>query len=181
MFGRIVINLPQISFGNQKQLIKIFKELDLNKKPTFLESLPVDQKVDGNKTYQEALQEETSERIKRNVQLYDQKVSQNRTISPFIAELKMDISDAFYKPTKKFINEYKGGYEGFLTDFKATLLNNYTTTYLARHPLFRKGILKRVKGQWMPPRKINKNGIFKYHLYFFLKTLAIVVKLNIYS
>ena len=138
------------------------QELDLNKKPTFLESLPVDQKVDGNKTYQEALQEETSERIKRNVQLYDQKVSQNRTISPFIAELKMDISDAFYKPTKKFINEYKGGYEGFLTDFKATLLNNYTTTYLARHPLFRKGILKRVKGQWMPPRKINKNGIFKY-------------------
>ena len=138
------------------------QELDLNKKPTFLESLPVDQKVDGNKTYQEALQEETSERIKRNVQLYDQKVSQNRTISPFVAELKMDISDAFYKPTKKFINEYKGGYEGFLNDFKPTLLNNYTTTYLARHPLFRKGILKRVKGQWMPPTKINRNGIFKY-------------------
>jgi hypothetical protein len=138
------------------------QELDLNKKPTFLESLPVDQKVDGNKTYQEALQEETSERVKRNVQLYDQKVSQNRTISPFVAELKMDISDAFYKPTKKFINEYKGGYEGFLNDFKPTLLNNYTTTYLARHPLFRKGIVKRVKGQWMPPRKININGIFKY-------------------
>ena len=138
------------------------QEAELNKKPTFLESLPVDQKVEEGKTYQEALENETAERIKRNVQLYDQKVSQNRTISPFIAELKMDISDAFYKPTKKFINEYKGGYEGFLTDFKATLLNNYTTTYLARHPLFRKGVLKRVKGQWMPPRKINKNGIFKY-------------------
>jgi len=138
------------------------QEAELNKKPTFLESLPVDQKIEEGKTYQEALENETAERIKRNVQLYDQKVSQNRTISPFIAELKMDISDAFYKPTKKFINEYKGGYEGFLTDFKATLLNNYTTTYLARHPLFRKGILKRVKGQWMPPRKINKNGIFKY-------------------
>ena len=138
------------------------QEAELNKKPTFLESLPVDQKVEEGKTYQEALENETAERIKRNVQLYDQKVSQNRTISPFVAELKMDISDAFYKPTKKFINEYKGGYEGFLTDFKATLLNNYTTTYLARHPLFRKGVLKRVKGQWMPPRKINKNGIFKY-------------------
>ena len=138
------------------------QEAELNKKPTFLESLPVDQKIEEGKTYQEALENETAERIKRNVQLYDQKVSQNRTISPFIAELKMDISDAFYKPTKKFINEYKGGYEGFLTDFKATLLNNYTTTYLARHPLFRKGVLKRVKGQWMPPRKINKNGIFKY-------------------
>lgn len=138
------------------------QELDLNKKPTFLESLPVDQKVDGDKTYQEALENETSERIKRNVQLYDEKKSQNRTISPFIAELKMDIADSFYKPTKKFINDYKGGYEGFLNDFKPTLLNNYTTTYLARHPLFRKGILKRVKGQWMPPRKINRNGIFKY-------------------
>ena len=138
------------------------QEAELNKKPTFLESLPVDQKIEEGKTYQEALENETAERIKRNVQLYDQKVSQNRTISPFVAELKMDISDAFYKPTKKFINEYKGGYEGFLTDFKATLLNNYTTTYLARHPLFRKGVLKRVKGQWMPPRKINKNGIFKY-------------------
>jgi hypothetical protein len=138
------------------------QEAELNKKPTFLESLPVDQKIEEGKTYQEALENETAERIKRNVQLYDQKVSQNRTISPFIAELKADISDAFYKPTKKFINEYKGGYEGFLTDFKAALLNNYTTTYLAKHPLFRKGILKRVKGQWMPPRKINKNGIFKY-------------------
>jgi hypothetical protein len=138
------------------------QEAEINKKPTFLESLPVDQKIEEGKTYQEALENETAERIKRNVQLYDQKVSQNRTISPFIAELKADISDAFYKPTKKFINEYKGGYEGFLTDFKATLLNNYTTTYLAKHPLFRKGILKRVKGQWMPPRKINKNGIFKY-------------------
>ena len=138
------------------------QELDLNKKPTFLESLPVDQKVDGDKTYQEALENETSERIKRNVQLYDEKKSQNRTISPFIAELKMDIADSFYKPTKKFINDYKGGYEGFLNDFKPALLNNYTTTYLARHPLFRKGVLKRVKGQWMPPRKINRNGIFKY-------------------
>ncbi len=138
------------------------QELDLNKKPTFLESLPIDQKVDGDKTYQEALENETSERIKRNVQLYDKKKSQNRTISPFIAELKMDIADSFYKPTKKFINDYKGGYEGFLNDFKPALLNNYTTTYLARHPLFRKGILKRVKGQWMPPRKINRNGIFKY-------------------
>jgi hypothetical protein len=138
------------------------QEAEINKKPTFLESLPVDQKIEEGKTYQEALENETAERIKRNVQLYDQKVSQNRTISPFIAELKIDISDAFYKPTKKFINEYKGGYEGFLADFKATLLNNYTTTYLAKHPLFRKGILKRVKGQWMPPRKINKNGIFKY-------------------
>lgn len=138
------------------------QEAALDKNPTLLETLPVKQKIDGDKTYQEVITEVVGEKILRNVQLYDSKSPKNRTISLFIAELKMDISDAFYKQTKKFINDYKGGYEGFLVDFKRALLNNYTTTYLARHPLFRKGILKRVKGQWMPPRKITKGGVFKY-------------------
>ena len=138
------------------------QESALDKNPTLLETLPVKEKIDGDKTYQEAITKVVGEKIVRNVQLYDTKSSRNRTITVFIAELKMDISDAFYKQTKKFINDYKGGYEGFLVDFKKALLNNYTTTYLARHPLFRKGILKRVKGQWMPPRKITKGGVFKY-------------------
>ena len=138
------------------------QEAALDKNPTLLETLPVKEEVNGDKTYQEAITKVIGEKIVRNVQLYDSKSARNRTITLFIAELKMDVSDAFYKQTKKFINDYKGGYEGFLVDFKQALLNNYTTTYLARHPLFRKGILKRVKGQWMPPKKITKGKGFKY-------------------
>jgi hypothetical protein len=138
------------------------QEVALGKKPTFLETLPVNDKVNATETFKEVLTKELGERVKRNVQLYDQKISQNRTITPFIAELRQDMSDNFYKQTKKFINDYKGGYDGFLIDFKETLLNNYTTTYLSKHPIFRKGILKRVNGKWVAPTKVLVNGNFKY-------------------
>ena len=138
------------------------QEAAFKKAPSFLEALPVDQTL-GETSYKEDLIEEVDKRIKRNIQFFDSNTSSNRTVKPFIAEVKKDISDNFYKPTKKWINNYEGGYEGFLKDFRTDLLNNYTTTYLSKHPIFRKGILKRINGKWTPPTKvISSYGGFKY-------------------
>ena len=138
------------------------QEASLKKGPSFLEALPVDQKV-GDKSFKDEITEEVDKRIKRNIQFFDAATSANRTVKPFIAEIKKDLSDNFYKQTKKWFNSYEGGYEGFLRDFRVDLLNNYTTTYLSKHPIFRKGILKRVNGKWTAPKKVRSSyGGFKY-------------------
>ncbi len=138
------------------------QEASLKRGPSFLEALPVDQKT-GEKSFKDEITEEVDKRIKRNLQFFDAATSANRTVKPFIAEIKKDLSDNFYKQTKKWFNSYEGGYEGFLRDFRVDLLNNYTTTYLSKHPIFRKGILKRINGKWTAPTKIRSSyGGFKY-------------------
>lgn len=138
------------------------QEASLKRGPSFLEALPVDQKT-GEKSFKDEITEEVDKRIKRNIQFFDAAVSANRTVKPFIAEIKKDLSDNFYKQTKKWFNSYEGGYEGFLRDFRVDLLNNYTTTYLSKHPIFRKGILKRINGKWTAPKKVRSSyGGFKY-------------------
>lgn len=88
---------------------------------------------------------------------YNEEISANRTVTPFVAEIKSDLAQDLKKTFKAFMNQY--GYEEFLKDNKRALLQNYTTTYLAKHPLFKKGVQKSLKGTMGTDNQGNK--IFK--------------------
>jgi hypothetical protein len=95
--------------------------------------------------------------IALNIKKFDLETTKNRTITPFIADYKKDISDFLEKDIVKFIKEF--GVEKFLIENRGIILDNFTTTFLSKHPFFRKGILKRVNGEWVAPTKI---GPYKY-------------------
>jgi hypothetical protein len=132
------------------------------KAPRFIDTIDIDVEIDGKPladTFNEKMERNLSFALKR----YDEETSKNRTITPFVETLRMEMQEDMYKSFKKLINSYPGGYAQFLTDKKEVLLSNYTTTYLAKHPVFRKGIEKRVNGEWTSPRLIKKeNGTIEY-------------------
>ena len=92
--------------------------------------------------YIESMTSALEKSISLNIKQYTEEISKNVTVTPFVAAIKKDLGDDFYKVTKKFINAHPGGFVGFLADAKVAILDNFTTTYLAKHPLFRKGIMK---------------------------------------
>ena len=132
------------------------------KSPKFVDTIDMNVEIDGKpliETFNEKMQRNLSFALKR----YDEEISKNRTITPFVETLRMEMQEDMYKSFKKLINNYSGGYAQFLTDKKEVLLANYTTTYLAKHPIFRKGIEKRVNGEWVAPSLIKKaNGTIEY-------------------
>jgi hypothetical protein len=120
------------------------EQVQQNKKETLLEAIDVKRTVEG-KTYEEHVIEAVSKNARLAIKVYGEEVSANRTITPFVARIKDGLAKDLRQITKKFINEY--GYEAFLKDHKPAILKNFTTTYLAKHPLFRKGIEKSVGGK----------------------------------
>ena len=130
--------------------------------PKFTEALDLTIEIGGK-----PIIETLNDKIKRNISFamkrYDEEISKNRTITPFVETLRMETQEDMYKDFKKYINSYPGGYIQFLTDKKKILLANYTTTYLAKHPIFRQGIEKRVNNQWTLPTLSKKsNGTIEY-------------------
>ncbi len=95
--------------------------------------------------------------IALNIKKFDETTTKNRTITPFVADVKKDLADFAEKDIVKFIKSY--GLEKFLIDNRDVILDNFTTTFLSKHPFFRKGILKRVNGEWVAPAKV---GPYKY-------------------
>ena len=95
--------------------------------------------------------------IALNVKKFDIATGKNRTVTPFIGDLKKDLADFLEKDVVSFIKGF--GLDNFLIENRETILDNYTTTFLSKHPFFRKGILKRVNGEWVAPTKI---GPYKY-------------------
>ena len=127
-------------------------------KSSFSEGIPINNVVDG-KPLKEHLIGELAKAAKLGITRYNDEISKNRTVTPFIASIKDDMAEAGRKIVKKFINEY--GYEQFLIDNKELILDNYTTTYLSKHPLLKKGIQKSINGQWVSPIEV-KPGVYDF-------------------
>ena len=122
-------------------------------KDLLLDAIDIDVDVE-NKSYNQHVQDALTKNVKLAVKTYNDEISANRTITPFVANVKKGLADDLRTITKKFINQY--GYETFLNDYKNVLLQNFTTTYLAKHPLFRKGIEKSIGGAMETDNQGNK-------------------------
>jgi len=129
------------------------EDIQADQKDTLLEAVDVKREVDG-KTYEEHVTLALEKNIKLAVNKYTDQISANRTVTPFVASVKEGLADDLRVITKKFINEY--GYENFLKDYKKAILQNFTTTYLSKHPLFRKGIEKSSGGKMGTDAQGNK-------------------------
>jgi hypothetical protein len=100
--------------------------------------------------------------ISSAISLYGKAKTINTKTDAFVKAVKKGIQDdeKSLKVIKKFIKDY--GYEKFLVDFKETILGNYTTTVLAKHPFYRQATQKRIKGVWKSPEAVVFNGKVKY-------------------
>lgn len=116
----------------------------LPEKDTLLGSLDVNQEIEG-KPVTEHFNKSLEIAVKKSIKEYSEDLSPNRTIAPFIASIKQVVSVDLRKMVKAWINSK--GYAEFLTENKGLLLDNYTTTYLSKHPLFKKGVQKSVGGK----------------------------------
>ena len=126
---------------------EIAKEKPKTKKKLISEQITFNNELD------EAMNNALKKGIALNIKKFDIETTKNRTITPFIADLKKDLSDFLEKDLVKFIKSE--GLDSFLISNRETLLDNLTTTFLSKHPFFRKGILKRVNREWVAPTKIN--------------------------
>ena len=126
---------------------EIAKEKPTKKKPKLRESIALDNELN------EKLNNALIKAIALNIKKFDQAKGQNQTISPFVADVKIDLAELLEKDVVKLIKSQ--GVENFLIENRETLLDNLTTTFLSKHPFFRKGILKRVNGEWVAPTKIS--------------------------
>ena len=84
---------------------------------------------------------------------FTEETSKNRTSANYVNDIKADLAESLRKPIAKYIKEQ--GLEQFLIENRETILDNFTTTFLSKHPFFRKGILKRVNGEWVAPTRIS--------------------------
>ena len=92
--------------------------------------------------------------IALNIKKFDEEISKNRTITPFVADFKKDISNLMEQDMISYIRSY--GYEQFLKDTREVYLLNLPTSVLSKHPVFRAGVEKRVNGKWVSPIKVGK-------------------------
>ena len=142
----------------------------------FIKALNLEAKV-NNTTLGEMLNSALAKNVALGIRQYDEEVSANRTVTPFIQYIKNELAEDLHKDIAKTIDQYPGGYKAFLSDYRTTLLYNYTTTYLSKNPLFKKGILKSSGGtmgtdnqgrpifkpKWVAPTDISKQaGVKKY-------------------
>jgi hypothetical protein len=118
------------------------------------EKVKLKDKLNFDKELNEIISKNLVKSIALNVKKFDETSTKNRTISPFVADIKMDLANFLEKDIAKNIKET--GAESFLIENRDILLDNFTTTFLAKHPFFRKGILKRVNGVWTPPVRISE-------------------------
>jgi hypothetical protein len=112
------------------------------KKQNLLTAIDIKVEIDEVVPYSDLIISALQRSVAINAGKYTEEVSKNVTVTPFVAAIKKDLGDDFYKTTKKFLNQYPGGYSGFLAEAKPAIFDSFTTTYLAKHPLFRKGIMK---------------------------------------
>lgn len=116
------------------------------KKTTLSDALPVEQ------TFNDVpIKQIVEQRLERIVRLATKKInaeiSNNVTVTPFVKQVKEDLAEDLQDAMISMFMNYPGGLSKFLQDKKKPILLNLTTTYLSRHPLFKKGIQKSVGGK----------------------------------
>ena len=126
---------------------EIAKEKPKKQKPKLKEKITLEEEV------KQKFSETLFKVVALNVKKFDVAKGQNQTIPTFVADIKTDLAELFEKPMATFIKSY--GAEQFFIENRENFLNNFTTTFLSKHPFFRKGILKRVNGEWVAPTKIS--------------------------
>lgn len=131
------------------------KEIEQRKKENLSDSMDTTVEVEGV-----AISEHVTKAVSKNARLAVKKlgdqISSNRTVTPFVQSLKEELAEDLRKTVKAFINNSEGGFEGFLQKNKEAILNNFTTTYLSKHPLFKKGIQKSSGGEMSTDNQGNK-------------------------
>ena len=148
----------QSEFADEQTDAEISTEARVVDKQSFAEGLDINTNIEG-KPLVDYVKTALVKATKLGITKFTEEVSKNRTITPFIASVKEDMAEALRKPIKAFINNY--GYEQFLIDKKDLILSNYTTTYLSKHPLFKKGIQKSIDGKWVDPVEVS-NGVYDF-------------------
>ena len=81
------------------------------KKQKLLSAIDVKAEVDGT-PYIDSITSALEKSISLNIKQYNEEISKNVTVTPFVAAMKKDLGDDFYKVTKKFINAHPGGFAG---------------------------------------------------------------------
>jgi hypothetical protein len=127
---------------------QLAEEKEAKKRPNLFNTVKLEDDVKS------AIDTTTVKAIAVNIKKFDQEISKNRTITPFVADLKKDLADSLEDKFVSYIRKY--GLEDFLKDYREVFLLNMPTTFLSKHPVFRKGILKRVNGKWVEPTKVGK-------------------------
>ena len=117
---------------------------EIEKKVSLAEGLDTTIEVEG-KSFEQHVKDVLTKSVARSVRKINEDTSANRTVTPFVESIKSDLAEELRKVSKQYINTY--GYEKFLTDYRELILSNFTTTYLSKHPLFRKGIEKSIGGK----------------------------------
>jgi len=131
------------------------KEKEIKKKENFSDALDLSIKVD-NIPITDHVSKAVSKNARLSIKKITEQVSSNRTVTPFVQTLKEELAEDLRKVMKSYINAYPGGYEGFLKANKEVILNNLTTTYLSKHPLFKKGVQKSIGGEMALDNQGNK-------------------------
>ena len=144
----------QSEFADEQTDAEVSAEAQVKDKLSFAEGLNIDTKVE-DKSLKDHVTSALTKAAKLGITKFTEEVSKNRTITPFVASIKEDMSEGLRKVVKSFINNY--GYDQFLIDYKDLILDNYTTTYLSKHPLFKKGIQKSINGVWVSPVEVSKD------------------------
>lgn len=108
-----------------------------------------------NNAYKAKLIERLEKNIAVNIKKLGEEISYNVTQTPFVRAIKDGLENDLGEITSRLIKKY--GAEQFLKDYRRDLLRNYTTQYLSKHPLLKKGILKSVGGRMEV--KLDDRGI----------------------
>ena len=134
------------------------QEQEVRKYPKMKDAI----KIDDNPELKDFITKRISLNISSEIGLFGKAKTINTKSDAFVKAVKKGIQDdeKALKVFKKFIRDY--GYENFLGDFKETILGNYTTTVLAKHPFYRQAVQKRIKGVWKSPEAVVFNGKVKY-------------------
>jgi hypothetical protein len=142
----------QSEFADEQTDAEVSTEAQVKDKTSFAEGLP----ISGIK---DAIIASLTKASKLSITKYTEQVSKNVTVTPFVSSVKEYLAENVKKEVKAWVNQY--GYEKFLTDFKDLILDNYTTTYLSKHPLFKAGIQKSINGKFVSPVEV-KPGVFDF-------------------
>ena len=142
----------QSEFADEQTDAEVSTEAQIKDKVSFAEGLPIS-------NIKDAIVASLTKAAKLSITKYNEQISKNVTVTPFVSSVKEYLAENVKKEVKTWVNQY--GYEKFLTDFKDLILDNYTTTYLSKHPLFKAGIQKSINGKFVSPVEV-KPGVFDF-------------------
>ena len=108
-------------------------------------------KLGENKDITDYLTERIQRNISSNISKFGEAKSKHVKQDKFVLAVKKGIMSDENSAgiVKKYILDY--GWDKFLIDNKLSILANYSTTNLSKHPFYKQAIQKRVNGKWQSP------------------------------